>query len=72
MAAAVARYSAYTVVQRDDVGSLQNNANDLVRQGWVPLGGVSCNVIKYDREDRSATIRYEATKYSYVQAMVKY
>ena len=71
MAAAVARYSAYTVVQRDDVGSLQNNANDLVRQGWVPLGGVSCNVIKYDRE-ASIGIHYEATKYSYVQAMVKY
>lgn len=61
----------YQVVLDDDCPSLETAVNELIAEGWEPLGGVTMQVVHREWENERKGYTESRTDYYYAQAMVR-
>lgn len=61
----------YQLILDDDAVTLENTINDLIEQGWEPLGGVAMQVLHREWENERKGYTEQRTDYYYAQAMIR-
>ena len=61
----------YKVISKQTIRSLEEEVNDLIKKGWIPLGGVAIEIEDHDvRSSSSGSLWNLKPVNKYCQAMI--
>ena len=52
----------YQILKYSQIGYLESEVANAIKEGWQPLGGVSVCLYRYDNEYSQAIVKYEKQK----------